>query len=375
MFKIRPERSLWPRIFAMAGAAPAASPIAFDGLDTAIAEAAQAERLSRRMERCFAFDPGARELSIRDEMFAFTFDLQAFVQELSALNDEPVTVSINSPGGDAFLGIAIYNALVRYSGEVTVRIDGIAASAASLVAMAGDRIVVPENGFIMVHNPASIAAGTDADFRRVAGNLEKVREAYARTYAKRTGADQAAVQAFMDGETYFTAEQAKDAGFATEIAPPIRIGAFDAARLPGKPPTALLEAMTPTAEDPPSAPAPATPAPATPAPMAAAPAPAPAVPDPAPAPAQPAAATMSAQERATWIADLCALADCPERAAEFIASDQPLAQIRAAIRALKPKAPHRLPDNRLPSPTSGQLTASINPVEAWAKWNKRGRSA
>ncbi|MEO0624086.1 MAG: head maturation protease, ClpP-related [Pseudomonadota bacterium] len=370
MIKIQPNLPPWPRIFAMADLAPTSAPIAFDGLDTAIAEAAQAERLSRRMERCFAFDAGARELSIHDEMFAFTFDLQAFVQELTALNGEPVTVSINSPGGDAFLGIAIYNALVRYPGEVTVRIDGIAASAASLVAMAGDRIVVPENGFIMVHNPASIAAGTDADFRRVADNLEKVREAYAQTYAKRTGAEQTAVQAFMDGETYFTAQQAKNNGFATEIAPPIRIGAFDAARLPGKPPTALLEALTPTAEDPPANPAPAPPEPAPAAPAPPAPDPA-----PAPAPSQPPPATMSAQERAGIIADLCALASCPERAAEFIASDQPLDRIRAAIRAFKPRAPQRLPDNRLPSPTSGQLTASINPVEAWAKWNKRGRGA
>ena len=110
-----------------------------------------------------ARDKGA-EVSIYDEIGAFGVSAKGFLTELGALPEgTPVDLRLNSPGGSVFDAVAIHNALKRHEGTVTVWIDGIAASAASYVAMAGDEIVMPENTFLMIHDPSGLVMDTAGD--------------------------------------------------------------------------------------------------------------------------------------------------------------------------------------------------------------------
>src|SRR5690606_2370550 len=116
-----------------------------------------------------------------------------------------------------FEGNAIYNALVRHPARAEADIDGIAASIASVIAMAGERIHIAANAFIMVHNPRGVVWGEAADMRKMAGTLDTVRGSLVGTYARRTGRDTAQIEAWMDAETWFNAEEAVEFGFADEI--------------------------------------------------------------------------------------------------------------------------------------------------------------
>ncbi len=141
--------------------------------------------------------------------------------DLDALGDVPeIVVRLNSPGGDVFEGVAIYNALVRHPARVTVHVDGIAASIASLVAMAGDRTVVAENAMFMVHRPWTAVVGDAEEMRRQAGTLDKAWSAMLATYQRRTGRRAAKIEkavADAGGEWWMTAEEAVAAGFADAV--------------------------------------------------------------------------------------------------------------------------------------------------------------
>lgn len=143
---------------------------------------------------------------------------------LSWLNKLPagtdmINVRINSPGGEVFEGVAIYNALLTWQAEsslrkVKVTIDSICASIAVLVSMVGDEIVIAGNGMIMVHKASNFAYGTADDFRKEADALEKVELIILNTTVSRTGSSAAEVKSWMDAETYFTADEAVEHGFA-----------------------------------------------------------------------------------------------------------------------------------------------------------------
>ena len=116
------------------------------------------------------------EVSIYDEIGAYGVSAKSFLDELGALpGDGPLTLRLNRPGGSVFDAVAIYNALKRHSGPVTVWIDGIAASAASYIAMAGDEVVMPQNAFLMIHDPSGLVVGTAEDMRAMAEALEKIK--------------------------------------------------------------------------------------------------------------------------------------------------------------------------------------------------------
>lgn len=149
---------------------------------------------------------------------------------LKAAAGKPLKISLNSYGGDAFAGIAIHNMLARHEGRKTVVIEGVAASAASLIAMAGDQIIMPSNAFLMIHNASGVAAGTAEVQRETADLLDQISAAYRDTYARKTGKEPAEVQAMLDAETWFTAEEALAAGFATEVSAPADVR-MDAGRL------------------------------------------------------------------------------------------------------------------------------------------------
>lgn len=127
-----------------------------------------------------------------------------------------ITVRINSPGGDVFAGVAIYNMLNEHDGEVTVKVDGIAASIASLIAMAGDNIVMLPGSMMMVHNPWTFAAGNADDLEQVVESLKKCAESMLPIYVARTGQDESKVKELLKAETWMTAEDAVELGFADE---------------------------------------------------------------------------------------------------------------------------------------------------------------
>lgn len=139
------------------------------------------------------------------------------VNALASLSG-PLDVHINSGGGVAFEGVAIYQTLRAYAqlhGEVTVHIDAVAASAASVIAMAGDKILMPEGAMMMIHNASAITMGTKEDHEKSVAALTKIDVSMAELYARRTGQDQASVEAMMNTETWLTGQEAVDAGFAT----------------------------------------------------------------------------------------------------------------------------------------------------------------
>ncbi|WP_313613421.1 head maturation protease, ClpP-related [Agrobacterium sp.] len=137
---------------------------------------------------------------------------------LRQIGDKPVTVLINSPGGDFFEGVTIYNLLRAHPSKVTVRILGIAASAASVIAMAGDEIQIAKLGFVMIHNTQWVAAG-DRHVMYETGDIMKVFDATcAEMYAERTGLEISEVEKMLDAETWLGGQGAVDKGFADEVA-------------------------------------------------------------------------------------------------------------------------------------------------------------
>ena len=133
---------------------------------------------------------------------------------LRSIGERDVVVNINSPGGDMFEGLAIYNLLREHPGKVTVKVLGVAASAASIIAMAGDEVQVARAGFLMIHNAWVMAAGNRHDFRDFAEYLEPFDASMADIYVARSGQDLAAVQKMMDGETWIGGSAAIEQGFA-----------------------------------------------------------------------------------------------------------------------------------------------------------------
>ncbi|KVS62681.1 head maturation protease, ClpP-related [Burkholderia cepacia] len=129
----------------------------------------------------------------------------------------PVVVNLNSPGGDFFEGVAIYNLLRQHDAEVTVNVMGLAASAASVIAMAGDKILMGDGAFLMIHNAWSVAVGNRHDFIAAAETLAPFDDAMASLYAKRSGMSKSDAAALMDKETWISADQAIKNGMATGL--------------------------------------------------------------------------------------------------------------------------------------------------------------
>lgn len=183
-------------------------------------------------------------ISILDPIGADMFGNGVTARRISAalrsIGENPVTVAINSPGGDFFEGLAIYNLLRAHKKAVTVKVLGMAASAASIIAMAGDRVEVPRAGFLMIHNVWAVAVGDRNDMRDFANTLEVFDTAMAGVYAARSGLDVKAVGKMMDKETWIGGQDAIDKGFADALLP-----ADEAVKTPANPndvkPSAAIE--------------------------------------------------------------------------------------------------------------------------------------
>ncbi|HUM84710.1 MAG TPA: Clp protease ClpP [Lachnospiraceae bacterium] len=139
-----------------------------------------------------------------------------FKDELSA-GDGNITLWINSPGGDVFAAAQIYNMLMDYPHEVTVKIDALAASAASVIAMAGTKVCMSPVAMLMIHNPATIAIGDTEEMQKAIDMLNEVKESIMNAYEIKSGLSRAKISKLMDAETWMNAKEAKKLGFADEI--------------------------------------------------------------------------------------------------------------------------------------------------------------
>ena len=139
-----------------------------------------------------------------------------FKEELFA-GSGPITIWINSPGGDCIAASQIYTMLMDYKGDVTVKVDGIAASAASVVAMAGTKVLMAPTALMMIHNPATMAFGDHADMEKAIDMLSEVKESIINAYEIKTGLSRAKLSHLMDGETWMNAKKALELGFCDEI--------------------------------------------------------------------------------------------------------------------------------------------------------------
>ena len=128
-----------------------------------------------------------------------------------------IAVWLNSPGGDVFAASQIYTLLKEYDGKVTIKIDGLAASAASVIAMAGDEIVMSPVAMMMIHNPATAIFGEAADLATAIRMLGEVKESLVNAYEQRTGLPRGKISNMMDAETWFSAQKAVEMGFADKI--------------------------------------------------------------------------------------------------------------------------------------------------------------
>jgi ATP-dependent Clp protease, protease subunit len=200
------------------------------------------------LKRWYEFRAQAKgaEIVIYDEIGAFGIPAKTFLDELKAIGPvTDLTVRINSPGGSVFDGIAIYNALKRHDAGITIWIDGIAASIASMIAMAGDEVIMPQNAMLMLHDPSALVIGTAADMRGVAEALDRMKAGMVAAYRDKSGRDDAEIEALMAAETWLSAQEAVDLGLADQVEQPVRMAAhFDLSRFRNTP--LQLAALTTT---------------------------------------------------------------------------------------------------------------------------------
>jgi len=157
------------------------------------------------------------DIVLYDEIGAYGVSAKDFNAELAKITADVINLRINSPGGDVFDGIAIYNDLKSHRSTVNVTVTGLAASASSIIAMAGDNVEMGLNSFIMIHNTWLLAAGNKNDLRQVADILDQIDAACAQTYTDRTGISAKDIGSMMDAETWLNGDEAVAQGFADSV--------------------------------------------------------------------------------------------------------------------------------------------------------------
>lgn len=157
-------------------------------------------------------------LYLYDAIGIWGIEAGPFVKEVRGLKASALELRINSPGGDVFDARAMKAALEDFDGKITAYVDGLSASAASFIMMAADEIVMADGGFVMIHNAWGLTIGNAEDHRTQAQLLDKVDASIVADYVNRTGASEKQVRQWMADETWFTAQEAVDAGFANRVA-------------------------------------------------------------------------------------------------------------------------------------------------------------
>jgi len=186
-------------------------------------------------------DGDSADVYIFDYIGGWDITARSFIEELKALHVGQINLHINSPGGYVFDGIAIQNSLKHHPANVTVFVDGLAASIASIIALAGDDIRIADNAYVMIHNPASIVWGEAKDMLKEAEVLSKIADGLAGDYSRQMGISLEEARALMDEETWYLGQEAVEAGFADSTFEGARAAAsFDLNRIAAKAPADAL---------------------------------------------------------------------------------------------------------------------------------------
>ena len=186
------------------------------------------------------------DLYLYGEVGGFGTNASEFIGALSQIKGTHINLHIHSPGGSVFEGHAIFNALRNHPAGVTTYIDGIAASMASVIAMAGKPVKIASNGFLMIHNPWSQAAGDSADMRKEADVLDKLKESLVKIYSDKSGMKPDEIAAAMDAETWFDAEEAVAFGLADEVFDGMQAAAsIDVTKFSAKAPAGVMRFANP----------------------------------------------------------------------------------------------------------------------------------
>lgn len=162
-------------------------------------------------------DVTTAEVMIYDEIGIWGISAKDFVKELTALDADEINLHINSPGGDVFDGVAIYNALRMHSAKVTVYVDSLAASAASFIAQSGDEVIMLRNAEMMIHDASALAWGNEEDMLKTANILGRISNNIADIYAQRSGKTADSWREVMRSEMWYSAQEAVDAGLADRV--------------------------------------------------------------------------------------------------------------------------------------------------------------
>lgn len=165
------------------------------------------------------------DVYIFDEIGTFGLTAQSFIEEIKSYKDTPMSLHINCVGGDVFEGMAIYNVLKKRTAKTTVYIEGIAASMGSVIALAGDEVVMAENSLFMIHNAWGGAMGEATEIRKTAALLDKISGEIADIYTKKTNLPYNRVKEMMDEETWLSADEAYNLGFIDSISDAIKVAA------------------------------------------------------------------------------------------------------------------------------------------------------
>lgn len=217
-------RKPFGRVMAAAGNRPAALPMPADRRVSAFAPASVYDRWGDEAAGVRAVAAGENIITMFEDIgedfwTGGGITAKKVAAQLRAIGDRPVEVQLNSPGGDMFEGIAIYNVLREHPQQITVKVMGMAASAASVIAMAGNTIEIGVSSFIMIHNCWVMAMGNRHDLAAVSEWLAPFDQAMVDLYAMRTGATPADVAKWMDGESWMSGMTAIERGFADAILP------------------------------------------------------------------------------------------------------------------------------------------------------------
>ncbi|WP_299582071.1 head maturation protease, ClpP-related [uncultured Microbulbifer sp.] len=193
-------------------------------------------------------DSAPAEVYIYDYIGYYGVEAKAFIDELKALDADEIDLRLNTPGGSVFEGNAIYNALKRHKAKITTYIDGLAASMGSIIALAGEKVIMADNAMYMIHNPWTTAYGDSRELRKTAETLDKLRSSMLNDYHQKTGIEKEELIAMLDGETWLTASECVDKGFADETVEGLQVAAsFSPDKFQGyqKVPTKLIAAAAP----------------------------------------------------------------------------------------------------------------------------------
>lgn len=186
------------------------------------------------------------EVVIYDEIGYWGVTAKQFISEFKKIPaGNTVLLRVNSPGGDVFDGLAIYNVIARHPGAVKATIDGLAASMASVIVMAANEITMPDNAYMMIHNPWGISIGDAEEMIKTADLLGKLAGTLADTYAKRSGQDAEKIAELMNEETWLTAAEAKELGLADNVIDALPLAASYSLDRFQKLPAALRDGLNP----------------------------------------------------------------------------------------------------------------------------------